>query len=1083
MPRMLGVVCDETHQHDPRLARGMNASRCGDQTFLSLLFVALRCLVHSTREGSPRALLGNSEHVWHTVEMSSIPSPAALAARLSSPRALSESELATNLRTHFGGVARASESIGIDITRALQEWVDLEGADLVTRWLTPSSPGHFLARDWAARVQQNSFENALAALVAEQQLSRRGQDVGPYLRSSGSSIDEAVLESRRRAADALLRHTFSVPFHRPVVLVRALQLARGYIQETVDQSDASSEEGRKARRKLGRVIVTMARFFTVSESDLDLARSVLGPLCDEPGVGVGVKANYLEACLDLFHLTGRLEALKDGVFLIGRFGESIGTTDWPSWHLSVAEVWMLLAESADTGKGSESFLEKAVDSASVCSSLQMDIPNVVRHKLLSAYLKHMSEELRAGRLLQMRGVRLPFGLRESNNRLPDSFFRAAPRLIAALEPSANKGQYSHREVLADLHSLLAKRSKDMTASTHHLREAIRLREAVATKEELGGLRASMAQAQDLFALAELDRQSQRARAGVAYRQRGFNRLISESLLNTTPEPLILLAREVESSGPVPVATGMPPLLAQALSTGNHRTLYRMAAERALRSHDVRMRDLGGKGGVVTVEDYGGLAAETFVFKTAHRVSLERDESRTRKMSKLLRDEGMSDRFGVIEHLAMTESVDGSEGELTSIRRYADGIVLRNLLEDRPTEGLDGLLNAAEFLAYFHAREDSELPIPTPRQDIREKELGYWLKSVVDPDLRLGLVSDWLGLTEGMPVFRRRDAHPMNWLVGGDGRILAVDLETHGTRPAGYELAQLTDDFPIFDVADWDSRRFIVQHYGDALNRFGVDLDHHLLGRAYLAGLAARAVRPLSNPRASESERRHAHKLLNSVQQATDDPLLAEWCSRVDASWRRRAGLVDADDASTISQGDRRRISRAMSRYLRHDPGAPRSEDGWIEASELAQLLRSGGHRVTAKQLLLVGGALGEARFQLQDTRIRALYGHTREASIEYDPRASPKYLFHATAARNLGSIVSARAGLSPMGRQKVHLSESIGSAVRAGLRRGRPIVVLRVTAADLKELSYASGTTWVASKVPVEAIRVLTVREEVAQTG
>lgn len=1021
--------------------------------------------------------------LWHTMQMSSPPSPSALAARLSSPRALSESELETNLRTHFGGVARASESIGMDLTRALQEWVDSEGAESVTRWLTPSSPGHFLARDWATRVQQNSYENAMAALVAEQQLSRRGQDVGPYLRSSGSSIDAAVLESRRRAADALLRHTFSVPFDRPVVLVRALQLARGYIQETVDQSDGASDEGRKARRKLGRVIVTMARFFTVPESDLDLARSVLGPLCDESGAGVGVKANYLEACLDLFHLTGRLEALKDGVTLISRFGKSIVTTDWPSWHLSVAEVWMLLAESADTRKGAESFLEKALASASVCSSLQMDIPNGIRYKLLSAYLKHMGEELRGGRPLQMRGVRLPFGLRESNNRLPDSFFRAAPRLISALEPSANKGQYSHREVLADLHSLLAKRSEDVAASTHHLREAIRLREAVATKQELGGLRASMAQAQDLFALAQLELLSQRVRSGVAYRNRGSNRLISESLLNTTPEPLILLAREVEAHGKVAVATGIPPLLAQAVSTGNYRTLYRMAAERALRSHDVRMRDLGGKGGVVTVEDYGGLAAETFVFKTAHRVSLERDESRTRKMSELLRDEGMSYRFGVIEHLAMTESVDGSAGKLTSIRRYADGVVLRTLLEDRPSEGLTGLLNAAEFLAYFHAREDSELPIPTPRQDIREKELGFWLKNVVDPDLRLGLVSDWLTITADVPIFRRRDAHPMNWLVEGDGRILAVDLETHGTRPAGYELAQLTDDFPLFDVSDWSSRRSVVQRYGDALSEFGVEVDRGLLTRAYLAGLAARSVRPLSNPRASEKERRHAHRLLTFVAQSTDDPNLARWCGEVDASWRRRAGLVDADDASTISQGDRRRISRAMSRYLRHDPGAPRSEDGWIEASELAQLLRAGGHRVTAKQLLLVGGALGEARFQLHDTRIRALYGHTRDVNIEYDQRAFPKYLFHATAARNLGSIVSARAGLSPMGRQKVHLSESIASAVRAGVRRGRPIVVMRINAADLEGLSYASGTTWVASKVPVEAIRVLTVREEVVQTG
>src|SRR5688572_849601 len=138
--------------------------------------------------------------------MARVPTPAEVAGRLSSPPVLTSTELGTHLRRHFGGVARVCESIGIDVNSALQEWVGLEGPEVVTRWLTPTTPDHFLASDWVQRSQFRTVENVLAALVAEQQLSRRGQDIGSYLRSSGSSIAAAILDSRKRAADVLAKH-------------------------------------------------------------------------------------------------------------------------------------------------------------------------------------------------------------------------------------------------------------------------------------------------------------------------------------------------------------------------------------------------------------------------------------------------------------------------------------------------------------------------------------------------------------------------------------------------------------------------------------------------------------------------------------------------------------------------------------------------------------------------------------------------------------------------------------------------------------------------------------------------------------
>lgn len=166
----------------------------------------------------------------------------------------------------------------------------------------------------------------------------------------------------------------------------------------------------------------------------------------------------------------------------------------------------------------------------------------------------------------------------------------------------------------------------------------------------------------------------------------------------------------------------------------------------------------------------------------------------------------------------------------------------------------------------------------------------------------------------------------------------------------------------------------------------------------------------------------------------------------------------------------------MSHHLRHDRAAPATKSGWVHVDELAQILRASGHKVSSDQLLLIAGALGEPRFELDGDEIRAAYGHSIPAQIPYEARRAPQVLFHATPTRNLASVFEARAGLRPSGRNWVHLTESCQVAVDAARRQRSAVSVLEVDAPNVAGLVHATGATWLAPGVPVGSIRILPVR-------
>ncbi|WP_198416483.1 hypothetical protein [Cryobacterium lyxosi] len=80
----------------------------------------------------------------------------------------------------------------------------------------------------------------------------------------------------------------------------------------------------------------------------------------------------------------------------------------------------------------------------------------------------------------------------------------------------------------------------------------------------------------------------------------------------------------------------------------------------------------------------------------------------------------------------------------------------------------------------------------------------------------------------------------------------------------------------------------------------------------------------------------------------------------------------------------------------------------------------------------------------------------------------------------LASIFEARAGLRPMSRLYVHLSDNPKAAILAGARRGAPVQLLRVDPKGASGLVFVGANTWLATAVKSTGLSVMTVVEQVA---
>lgn len=170
------------------------------------------------------------------------------------------------------------------------------------------------------------------------------------------------------------------------------------------------------------------------------------------------------------------------------------------------------------------------------------------------------------------------------------------------------------------------------------------------------------------------------------------------------------------------------------------------------------------------------------------------------------------------------------------------------------------------------------------------------------------------------------------------------------------------------------------------------------------------------------------------------------------------------------------LSRVVSHALRHEPWLYElelDEAGWVPVEQLLAALRGRGGEWASVDRASLGQMLVTAtkrRHEVDGDRVRALYGHSVPVRIVKVEARPPMVLFHGTSPRAWESIRVQ--GLVPMGRQYVHLSTDVATAVEVGRRKPNTPVVLRVRADEVHEqgVRFLRGNemVWLAEAVPVE---------------
>ncbi|MGO2339084.1 MAG: RNA 2'-phosphotransferase [Psychrobacter sp.] len=172
-------------------------------------------------------------------------------------------------------------------------------------------------------------------------------------------------------------------------------------------------------------------------------------------------------------------------------------------------------------------------------------------------------------------------------------------------------------------------------------------------------------------------------------------------------------------------------------------------------------------------------------------------------------------------------------------------------------------------------------------------------------------------------------------------------------------------------------------------------------------------------------------------------------------------------------------SKFLSYILRHEPdaiGLVLSSDGWANINELIQSANTSGNNITLEQIYSIVESDKKGRFSISDDGqyIRAVQGHSlKTVDLNLKETTPPANLLHGTAQRFIESIHNE--GLLSQKRQYVHLTEDYDTAIKTGMRYGKP-VVLNIDSRKMQEEGYkfyqAENDVWLTSTVPLAYIAI-----------
>ncbi len=165
--------------------------------------------------------------------------------------------------------------------------------------------------------------------------------------------------------------------------------------------------------------------------------------------------------------------------------------------------------------------------------------------------------------------------------------------------------------------------------------------------------------------------------------------------------------------------------------------------------------------------------------------------------------------------------------------------------------------------------------------------------------------------------------------------------------------------------------------------------------------------------------------------------------------------------------DYMKLSKEVSFALRHEPWKYElelDENGWVDIDQLIESLRwdRKWKSLDIKDLEIMIEKSDKKRHEINNGKIRALYGHSTPKKIVKEAKIPPDVLYHGTPKYFIESI--REQGLIPKSRQYVHLSSDIETAIQVGKRRSENPILLKINAKqasiDGVKFYHENDTIW-----------------------
>lgn len=168
----------------------------------------------------------------------------------------------------------------------------------------------------------------------------------------------------------------------------------------------------------------------------------------------------------------------------------------------------------------------------------------------------------------------------------------------------------------------------------------------------------------------------------------------------------------------------------------------------------------------------------------------------------------------------------------------------------------------------------------------------------------------------------------------------------------------------------------------------------------------------------------------------------------------------------------------LALILRHKPqtiGITLDEHGWANVEELiAGIQKDRPLNMEILEQIVATDDKGRYSFNDDKTLIRANQGHSVHVDVELEQKEPPETLWHGTGEKYVAAIDVQ--GLKKKSRLYVHLSRDYDTAVKVGVRHGKP-VIYEVAAGQMARdghVFYQSvNGVWLTDAVPAQYLHKL----------